>query len=145
MKKDYNRYCHSLLRIEEVPFLFVFVCRPSALSNISAANHSRNIFPVHQVFQHLVLRRRAAFYFCLPLFRYHGQALIIPFFPCVRIGIRLCKLHQMPDAPRNEIAVPLHVSRRLCLQTAGTARSPGAYAPQYSAAYCQDRTLCRLL
>ena len=34
MKKDYNRYCHSLLRIEEVPFLFVFVCRPSALSNI---------------------------------------------------------------------------------------------------------------
>ncbi len=34
MKKDYNRCCHSLLRIEEVPFLFVFVCRPSALSNI---------------------------------------------------------------------------------------------------------------
>ena len=37
MKKDYNRYCHSLLRIEEVPFLFVFVCRPSALSNIRGA------------------------------------------------------------------------------------------------------------
>ena len=35
MKKDYNRCCHSLLRIEEVPFLFVFVCRPSALSNIN--------------------------------------------------------------------------------------------------------------
>ena len=34
MKKDYNRCCHSLLRIEEAPFLFVFVCRPSALSNI---------------------------------------------------------------------------------------------------------------
>ena len=38
MKKDYNRYCHSLLRIEEVPFLFVFVCRPSALSNIRSVD-----------------------------------------------------------------------------------------------------------
>ncbi len=38
MKKDYNRYCHSLLRIEEIPFLFVFVCRPSALSNIRFFN-----------------------------------------------------------------------------------------------------------
>lgn len=28
MKKDYNRHCHSLLRIEEVPFLFVFVLSP---------------------------------------------------------------------------------------------------------------------
>ena len=37
MKKDYNRCCHSLLRIEEVPFLFVFVCHPSALSNIYSA------------------------------------------------------------------------------------------------------------
>ncbi len=34
MKKDYNRCCHSLLRIEEVPLLFVFVCRPYALSNL---------------------------------------------------------------------------------------------------------------
>ena len=38
MKKDYNRYCHSLLRIEEVPFLLVFVCRPSVLSNIAGTN-----------------------------------------------------------------------------------------------------------
>lgn len=37
MKKDYNRYCHRLLRIEEIPFLFVFVFRPSALSNVSPA------------------------------------------------------------------------------------------------------------
>lgn len=34
MKKSYNRYGHSLLRIEEVPFLFVFVCHLFALSNI---------------------------------------------------------------------------------------------------------------
>ena len=34
MKKDYNRYCHSLLRIEEVP-LFTCICLSSpALSNI---------------------------------------------------------------------------------------------------------------
>ena len=30
--------CNSLLRIEEVPFLSVFVCHPSALSNIGEFN-----------------------------------------------------------------------------------------------------------
>ena len=35
IKKDYNRYSHSPLRIEKVPFLFVCVCRPSALSYLT--------------------------------------------------------------------------------------------------------------
>ena len=35
----------------------------------------------------------------LPILRYHRQAVVCPLFPCIRIGIRLCQLNQMPYAP----------------------------------------------
>ncbi len=49
MEKDYNCYCHSLLRIEEVPLFIVFVCHPSALSSIAGVHNFGNVGAVHKL------------------------------------------------------------------------------------------------
>ncbi len=109
MKKDYNCCCHSLLRIEEIPLLFGFVCHPSALSNVCGAYNGVHTAVLHQTAQKVKLFFLILWHFIFPGVRHNRQIRITPFGILFPVGFGLGQFQKVPHAPAHQITVSLQV------------------------------------
>ena len=94
---------------DEVSFFFL-LSHPTALSCIGCGGHTVYIRAIHQLFQDTKLLFGGRRHKILPLFRQNGQVGHAPLDEFFIVHVGRSKLHQMPDAPADQIAVTLPVA-----------------------------------
>ena len=94
---------------DEVSFFFL-LSHPTALPCIATVHDAVHIRAVHELLQDAKLflgRRRHQI---LPPFRQDGQICDAPLGVLFVVNVGRCQLHQMPDAPAYQIAIPFKVA-----------------------------------
>lgn len=94
---------------DEVSFFFL-LSHPTALPCIGRADDAFYIFAVHELFEDAELPLGGSGHEVLPLFRQDGQVGHAPLDVLFIVQVGRGQLHQMTDAPTDEVATALQIA-----------------------------------